>query len=98
MAGKKRDPGADIARGERARAILDDPVFQETFEIVRAGLLSTWENAPVKDTEARERAWMAVKLLTRLRAELEQFTTSGKFAAAEALRVASERRKKGTDA
>lgn len=71
----------DQRRGERAQAILEDALFVEAHAAIRDRLIAEWEAAPARDAEGRERLWMMVKLLERVRGHMQEVMTTGKLAA-----------------
>ncbi len=70
----------EVARAERARLILADPLYNESFDIVHQEFLSAWQDSPSRDTEGREVLWLSLKLLKQVRAHLESVMTSGVMA------------------
>ena len=40
-------------REHRAKALLDNPLFQEAFEVLREDLMNRWSNSGSTDLEAR---------------------------------------------
>lgn len=72
-----------IARGFRAKEILEDEIYLETFELVKKELLTTWENSPVRDAEGREKLYMMLGLLNKLQSVLQTTMDTGKISAAE---------------
>lgn len=71
-----------IRRGERAQSLLEDPLFRDTWETLEAEILHQWRDSPVRDTEGRERLFMAIRLLERLRGLFEAHVANGKLASA----------------
>lgn len=67
-------------RGEQAKRLLDDPLLQEAFATVGAALRDAWSATSDDATEERERQWLMLKLLERVRAELSQVLETGKLA------------------
>jgi len=47
-------PEQQIARGEHAKRLLDDPLFQEAMILVRETLKDAWAALPVTDTAKAE--------------------------------------------
>ena len=67
-------------RGEQARRLLEDPLLQEAFVTVEAALHDAWEATDDDATAQRERLWLMLKLLGRLRASLSEAMETGKLA------------------
>jgi hypothetical protein len=86
------DRDSEIARGERARAILDDPLVAEAFAAIERQCLEEWRAAPARDVEGRERLWLMLKLAERLRGHFESLVESGRLAGGRAVLLERERR------
>jgi len=54
-------------RLRKAKAILEDELFIEAFDILRSELLERWEHSSSKEAEARESIWLGLQLLLRVR-------------------------------
>jgi hypothetical protein len=67
-------------RGEEARRLLEEPLVVEAFATVEAGLRRQWEASSEGETEARERSWLMLKLLRRVRALLTEAMETGRLA------------------
>lgn len=70
----------DSARGVRARAILEDPLVAEAFAAVERGILDAWRATPARDVTGRERLFLAVGLLGRVRQALTAVVETGRLA------------------
>lgn len=70
------------ARAEQAKRLLADDVLQSAFDDVREAAIDVWRRTAAADVQQREIAWMTVKVLDRIRGELENVVTNGKIAAA----------------
>jgi hypothetical protein len=70
----------DSARGEQARRLLSDPLLIEAFEAVEGNLRAAWIATGEGQDRERERLWLMVKLLGRLKAHLTGVLETGKLA------------------
>lgn len=70
------------ARAAAAQRLLDDPMLQEAFAAVRNGAIEAWVQTKTADAQAREFAWLTVKAVDRIAAELQSIIDTGKIAAA----------------
>jgi len=70
----------DRDRAAKAKALLESPLFVEIMDGLEADLIEGWKKSPPNDTQGRERAWMAVSVLRNMRAILEKYEASGRFA------------------
>lgn len=64
-------------RAAQARALLDDPLLREAFANVRVQAITAWEQTKADDTRQREMAWLTVKVLARIEAELQSIVDNG---------------------
>jgi len=67
-------------RGEQARRLLEDPLLQEAFATVDVALRNAWVATTDDATTERERLWIMLKLLGRLRSHLSEVLETGKLA------------------
>ena len=72
-----------IDRANRAERLLTDPLYQESFELVRQALLAKFEAAPLTDAEGIQMIRLCLKLLNDVRANLTAAVNDGKVAAFE---------------
>lgn len=74
---------ADLDRAARAQAILNNPTYQESFELVRQAIHEQWEATPVRDRDGAHELKLMLKLLGDVRANLDRAIADGKLAAHE---------------
>ncbi len=67
-------------RGEQARRLIEDPLLQDAFATVEAVLHDTWSTTADDATGERERIWLMLKLLRRVRACLSEVLETGRLA------------------
>jgi hypothetical protein len=70
----------EVERGERARAVLENPLFVEAFEAVEQDLMTQWKTNAALNQDGRERVFLMVTLLGQLKQNLTQHLTTGKMA------------------
>lgn len=68
-------------RAAHAKRLMDDPILVEAFGNIRAAAISTWESTKTEQAEQREFAWLTVKVLARIEAELQSIIDNGAIAA-----------------
>lgn len=68
-------------RAAHAKRLLEDPMLVEAFATIRNEAISTWEKTAARDTEAREIAWLTVKVLGRIEGVLQSAVDDGRIAA-----------------
>lgn len=76
-------------RGAKARSLLDNELFNESFTMVRELLLKRLEEWSFEDPQGAEKTRLMLKLLRDVRANIEQAVKDGKFSQ---LRLDHERR------
>jgi hypothetical protein len=59
-----------IERGERAEALAKDDAFTAAVAQVEGFYVDAWRKSDPLDVDARERAWIATKLLEDIRASI----------------------------
>lgn len=67
-------------RGEQAKRLLDDPLLQEAFATVETGLRDAWSATSDEAAAERERLWLMLKLLGRVRAHVTAVLETGRLA------------------
>jgi len=70
------------ARAEHAQRLCDDPLLAEAFDTIRATAIDVWAKTKADAVNEREIAWLTVKVLDRVRGELQSVIDNGKIAAA----------------
>ena len=70
----------EIQRGEQAARLLSEPLLVETLELIELEYTQEWKNSPVRDVEGREKLWLMVRTVQKLRSELEAVLETGKLA------------------
>ena len=61
----------------RANSLLNDPLFNEAFEVLKKDLLNRWESSGSTEVEARESIWLAMRLLDRIHAHIKSIVETG---------------------
>lgn len=69
------------AKAAAAQRLLNDPMLQEAFSNVRNAAIEAWVQTKTADGQAREFAWLTVKAVDRIAAELQSVVDTGKIAA-----------------
>ena len=57
---------SDDLREERAKSLLNNELFNESFDILRKDLMDRWSASGSSELEARESIWLAMRLLDKL--------------------------------
>ena len=64
-------------REQRAKNLVNDPLFQEMFDVLRGDLMNRWSSSGSTDSEARESIWLAIRLLDRLYGHAQSILETG---------------------
>ena len=70
---------SDEQREQKANNLLNNPLFNEAFEVLRKDLMNRWESSGSTELEARESIWLAMRLLDRLHVHLQSIVETGKM-------------------
>jgi len=63
----------------RANALLNDPLFNEAFDVLKKDLLNRWEASGSPEVEARESIWLAMRLLDRIHTHISSIVETGRM-------------------
>jgi hypothetical protein len=85
----------DTSRAIRARQLLEDEMLVEAFKMLEEAYTLGWRNTLAGDTAAREKLFLAVNIVGKVRDHLAAAVTNGKLAQAELNEIAriAERKK-----
>lgn len=76
----------DVERGNHAQRLLNDPLLQEAFNVVRQAIHDQWEASPLRDVEGQVALRSMLNHLRDVQAVLEVALADGKAAADELTR------------
>ena len=68
---------SDEYREEKAKNLLSNELFNESFDVLRKDLMSRWEASGSTELEARESIWLAMRLLDRLHGHIKSIVETG---------------------
>ena len=83
---------AQANRGERAKRILDDPLFIEGFEKLEEELIRQFRFSDVGDSDGHRHVRESLKLLNNLRDEFKRVLITGDNARKEITRIREKSR------
>ena len=69
-----------IYNGDRAREVLENEAFSQAFIDIEAEILNQWKQSPARDGEGREKLWLMLSLLGKIRTVLQTSLETGKLA------------------
>ena len=74
-------PEQELDRAHKAKAVLDNPLYQESYELCRLAIIAEMEKCSLTDTARAEVLRHCLKLLKDVRANMAVALNSGKVAA-----------------
>jgi hypothetical protein len=86
----------DAAKAVRAQALLDDELLSEAFDGLETNYIAAWRGTVIDDVAGREKLFLAINIVGKLRDHLASVVANGKLAQAELKELAqtAERRKR----
>lgn len=84
------------ARAVRAKALLGDELLSESFDALEKSYIAAWRATTIDDAAGREKLFLAINILGKVRDHLAGVVANGKLARAELKELAEtgERRKR----
>ena len=67
-------------RERRAQALINDPLLNESFDVLKEDLMNRWNHSGSTDLEARESIWLAMRLLDRIHGHINSIVETGHMA------------------
>jgi len=71
----------EVKRGEQAAQVLENPLFKESVEKVREGIIKSMATSPLGDDITHNRLVIALQLLNQIEKQLMDVMQTGKMAA-----------------
>jgi len=86
----------DAVKAVRAQALLDDEILSEAFDKLETNYVAAWRGTVIDDVAGREKLFLAINVVGKVRDHLASVVANGKLAQAELreLAQAAERRKR----
>lgn len=80
----------------RAQELLDDELLSEAFATLEENYIAAWRTTTIEDVGAREKLFVAINIVGKVRDHLAAIVANGKLAQAELKELAqvAERRKR----
>ena len=72
-----------VTRAAQAKALLENELIAEAFARLDADYLAAWRASAPRDTDARERLWLAIQVAGKVREHLASVVANGRLAQAE---------------
>lgn len=71
----------DISRGARAKALLEDELLTEAFASLESAYIDRWRLTHIDDDKGREKLFIAVNVVGKVRDHLSAIVSNGSMAA-----------------
>lgn len=84
------------ARATRAQRLLDDELLAEAFASLESSYIAAWRATTIEDITGREKLFLAINVVGKVRDHLNKVVSDGKLAQAELKQLAetAERKKR----
>jgi len=70
----------EMSRAANAESILQNPLVKEVLDSLEKDIIFAWESTPMRDVEAREKAWMYYLTVRKFRNTFINFIETGRMA------------------
>ncbi len=80
----------DTARALQAQSLLDSELLQEGFNNLEASYIEAWRNTRAEDQLGREKLFLAVNVIGKVKEHLLTIIANGKLAEAHLYQLAKE--------
>lgn len=86
----------DAARGTRAKFLLDNDLLADAFKGLEDAYTAAWRATKIDDVNGREKLFLAINIVGKVRDHLSVIVSNGKIAQAELKAIAetAERKKR----
>lgn len=83
-------------RAARAQRLLDDDILKEAFKALEDGYIAAWRATTIDDISGREKLFLAINVIGKVRDHVTSVVNNGKLAQAElkTLRETAERKRR----
>ena len=84
-----------VGRAQRAQDLINNELLQEAFKTLEDAYLQAWRVTKIEDVAGREKLFLAVNIVAKVKDHLNATVTNGKLAMAEIKNITetAERRK-----
>lgn len=74
---ERRNAIEDISRAERAKALLDDPLYLEAITAMNAAMYMEFESTELSDIDKRHELWQRMQLMKQFKGKFEHIVKRG---------------------
>jgi hypothetical protein len=71
---------SESQRGNEAKSLLDNPLYQECVQSLREAIISKWRSTPIRDREGAHELKLMDKLLSDIEQYFKTIAETGKIA------------------
>ena len=82
----------EVSKGTDAGRLLDDPIFNETFDFLKNTYRAAWEQTSIEDSQRRENLWLMYKTADTLKSHIQSYVNTGKLAKKQIEEINGERK------
>lgn len=85
-----------MSRAARAQSLIDSEILQEAFKALEDGYTLAWRSTSIDQVPAREKLFLAINIVGKVKDHLTAVINNGKLAAAEVRQIneTAERKKR----
>lgn len=80
----------DTARALQAQSLMESELLQEGFRNLEASYIEAWRNSSAEDQAGREKLFLAVNVIGKVKEHLQTIIANGKLAEAHLYQLAKE--------
>ena len=84
----------DVTRAARASSLIGNDLLADAFQALEQSYIDFWRATKPEDEQAREKAYLAINVIGKVRDHLEIVVQNGKLAQAELNRLHAEAERK----
>lgn len=83
-------------RALRAEKLIGDELMVEAFDVLESSYIAAWRATTIDDVSGREKLFLAINIVGKVKAHLGRIVSDGKLAEAELKQIAdaAERKKR----
>ena len=85
-----------LARADKARAVIENPIYQEAWENTRKAIWALIEQTPLADDRTAHELRLCLKLLRDVQGNLNEIMSAGKMASFKLAREAERKKETRT--
>jgi len=67
----------ELVRGDQANAVLNNPIYQEAFVMIRARLMEEFQKTKFKQTDERDEVWRKMQTVEWVEKHFKRVMQSG---------------------